>query len=263
QTSYSFGVCPITSDPTVVKFVCADNMPLHVEVFTLSSGVWNVIPSGNLPQTIRLETSAQVVIDKFIYWSAWERTNTEYGENHMVVSFDLITKEFKVVNLPDTLKKESLTTTFLISKLSGSLVVCKYKFLAAEAGVWVMGNDSSFRKLFTIRTPRGDEILGFKKNGEIIFKTLLNQNGAGMFTAVLDVYDPCSQHIKNLGICGLKDSFFMGSYKESLLLLDHLDSLVCYSPTFESRGSSCYSGMNTAVVWNPPVTKSVFVVVHL
>ncbi|GKA01420.1 probable galacturonosyltransferase 7 isoform X2 [Tanacetum coccineum] len=230
QTSYGFGVCPVTNDPTVVKFVCADNMPWHVEVFTLSSGVWNVIPSGNLPrQTISLETSTQVVIDKFIYWGAREMTNTIYVENHMVVSFDLITQGFKVVNLPHTLKKESLMTRFSISKLRGSLVVCKYKFAVEEAGVWVMGNDSSFRKLFTVRAPRVDQILGFKKNGEVIFKTLKNPNGAGMFTAVLDVYDPCSQQIKNLGISGLNDSFFMGSYKESLLLLDHLDSHIYYN----------------------------------
>jgi hypothetical protein len=56
-------------------------MPWHVEVFTLSSGVWNVIPTGNLPrQTIRLanfDNSTQVVIDRFIYWGAYEETFTD------------------------------------------------------------------------------------------------------------------------------------------------------------------------------------------
>nr|GFB60356.1 hypothetical protein [Tanacetum cinerariifolium] len=46
----------------------------------------------------------------------------------------------------------------------------------------------------------------------------------GNMITTLDVYDPCSQQIKNLGIFGeLRESFFMGSYKESLLLLDRPD----------------------------------------
>ncbi|GKE57425.1 probable galacturonosyltransferase 7 isoform X2 [Tanacetum coccineum] len=195
ETSYGFGVRPVTNDPTVVKLV------------------------------FRLQTSTQVVIDKFIYWGAWECTNTDYAKStisHMVASFDLSTNEFKVVNLPDTLTNE-LFSSVLVSKLRGSLVVCGYISNEEAAGVWVMGNDSSFRKLFTIRAPRVDQILGFKKNGETILKTR-NQNGGGIITAVLDVYDPCSQQIKNLRISGLASKFFMGSYKEPLLLLDHLDS---------------------------------------
>ncbi|GJZ62703.1 probable galacturonosyltransferase 7 isoform X2 [Tanacetum coccineum] len=220
ETSFGFGVCPVTSDPTVVKFV----LPWHVEVFTLSSGVWNVIPSGNLPrQTIRLETSTQVVIGKFIYWGASEKTNVDHGEstiNHMVVSFDLVTKGFKMVNLPDALKKAPIP--FSVSKLRGSLVVCGY-FTHEAASLWLMENDSSFTKLFTIRAPRVDQILGFKKNGETIFKTR-DRNEA----VALDVYDPCSQQIKNLGISVAGRSFFTDSYKESLLLLDHLDSHIYF-----------------------------------
>nr|GEW33148.1 hypothetical protein [Tanacetum cinerariifolium] len=46
--------------PTIVKIINAATMPWHVEVFTLSSGVWDVIPSGYLPrQSIRLDTSTQ------------------------------------------------------------------------------------------------------------------------------------------------------------------------------------------------------------
>ncbi|GJW98386.1 probable LRR receptor-like serine/threonine-protein kinase isoform X2 [Tanacetum coccineum] len=136
-TLYGFGVCPFTSDPTVVKFVCKDNMPWHVEVFTLSSGVWNIIPSGEC------------------------------------------------------------------------------------CSVWVMEHDSSFRKLFKIRAPLY-KILGFRMNGEPIFEL---EEADEQFTT-LNVYEPRSQQIKqikNLGISVVGNSFFMGSYKESLLLLDHSD----------------------------------------
>ncbi|GKB28686.1 probable galacturonosyltransferase 7 isoform X2 [Tanacetum coccineum] len=96
QRVYGFGVCHLTSDPTVIEVLCADNMhwyenkPWHVKVFTLSSGVWNVIPTANLPrQSITLDNSTPVVIDRFIYWGASENILTK---ENMLVSFDLITK---------------------------------------------------------------------------------------------------------------------------------------------------------------------------
>ncbi|GJW57389.1 hypothetical protein Tco_0104120 [Tanacetum coccineum] len=67
-TDYRFGVCPVTKDPTIVKIQHRIGMPWHVEVFTLSSRVWNVIPSGNLPhESIGLDSKTHVVIDRFIY----------------------------------------------------------------------------------------------------------------------------------------------------------------------------------------------------
>ncbi|GKG59479.1 hypothetical protein Tco_0605130, partial [Tanacetum coccineum] len=44
--------------------------------------------------------------------------------------------------------------------------------------------------------------------------------------SALEVYESCSKGIKNLGIYGKEGSFFMSSYKETLLLLDHSDSCV-------------------------------------
>ncbi|GKA76497.1 probable galacturonosyltransferase 7 isoform X2 [Tanacetum coccineum] len=224
---FGFGVCPVIRDPTVLNILCANNMPWHVEVFTLSSGVWNVIPSGNFPrQSIELNYPAtQVVIDRFIYWGAREKTFTHDGKstiNHMVVSFDLTVKKFKVVDFPDSLTNSLTKDWFLpvsVSKLRGSLIVSGYTKVeeAVHCGVWVMEHDASFRKLFTIGAPI-HRILAFKESGEPFFE---NPNKDG-----LDVYDPCSQQIKNLGISG--ESFFMGSYKESLLLLNHLDSHIYF-----------------------------------
>ncbi|GKE59898.1 probable LRR receptor-like serine/threonine-protein kinase isoform X2, partial [Tanacetum coccineum] len=195
------------------------------------------IPSANLPrQSIVInQPPTQVVVDRFIYWGACEETFTDDGKsttNHMVVSFDLITKEFKVVDLPDSLTKE-LWSCCSVSKLRGSLVVSGYIKVegALCCGVWVMEHDSSFRKLFTIRalvckilrfSRSGETIFG--KNGETIYEI---ENSDGMSTT-LNVYNPCSQRIKNLRISVVDDSFFMGSYKESLLLLDHSDSHIYF-----------------------------------
>ena len=134
----------------------------------------------------------------------------------MVVSFDLITKEFKVVDLPDSLTNK-LYSLVSVSKLRESLVVVgSIKVEGARCcDVWVMERDSSFIKLFTIGASIYN-ILWFRNNGEPIFE-IGKVDG-------LHVYDPCSQQIKNLGTSGVKYSLFMGSYKESLLLLDHSDS---------------------------------------
>ncbi|GKB87216.1 retrovirus-related pol polyprotein from transposon TNT 1-94 [Tanacetum coccineum] len=213
-THYGFGVCPVTKDPTIVKIKHKFGMPRHVEVFTLSSRVWNVIPSSNMPcDTVRLSSRTQVVIDRFIYWGASDMTSA--NAKYIVVSFDLITKEFKAVDLPDSLTNK-LYEPVSVSKLRESLVV--YVDGAECCGVWVMEHDSSFKKLFTIGA-QVDKILGFRKNGEAIFEI---READDMFTT-LNVYDPCSQQIKNLGISGEDGSMFMGSYKESLLLLDHSD----------------------------------------
>ncbi|GJW83491.1 hypothetical protein Tco_0156636 [Tanacetum coccineum] len=159
---------------------------------------------------------------------------TDDGEstiNGMVVSFDLITKEFKVVNLPDALTNELLYHVSYFSKLRDSLVVSGYIQVKGTVccGVWVMEHDPSFRNLFNIGASFY-KILGFRKNGEPVFEI---QKANELFST-LNVYDLCSQKIKNLGIYGVADSFFMGSYKESLLLLDHSD-LHIYSDQSDER----------------------------
>ncbi|GJZ76235.1 probable galacturonosyltransferase 7 isoform X2 [Tanacetum coccineum] len=224
-TDYRFGVCPVTKDPTIVKIQHRIGMPWHVEVFTLSSRVWNVIPSGNLPhESIGLDSKTHIVIDRFIYWGAYEETFDDDGEatiNHILVSFDLITKEFKVAELPRNLRNELGGRPVAVANLRESLVVYGSIYVdgAECCHVWVMERDSSFRKLFTIGE-RVSKILGFGKSGEPIFE--IRKEGVSLTT--LDVYNPCSQQFKNLGISGVEGSFFMCSYKESLLLLDHSES---------------------------------------
>ncbi|GKB61169.1 ribonuclease H-like domain-containing protein [Tanacetum coccineum] len=71
------------------------------------------------------------------------------------------------------------------------------------------------------------------KNGELVVET---QDTPGRWVffggtgyigntySALEVYDPCSKQITHLGMFGRNGSFFISSYKETLLLLDHSDS---------------------------------------
>ncbi|GJS20099.1 F-box/kelch-repeat protein-like protein [Tanacetum coccineum] len=236
-TVFGFGVCPVTYDPIIVKLSYvnrndADSIPWHVEFLTLSSKRWEMIPSTNLPrQTIRLKSSTQVAIGRFIYWAAYDRIVADDGishNKHMIMSFDLITKAFKVVDILDSIINQ-FHRAFYISKLRESLILFGYTRENempedAVCGVWMMVHDgvkTSFRRIFTIDTPISsvNEILGFRKNGEPIIEARKMDSQFAAF----EVYEPRSQHITNLGIYGGDGTFFLSSCTESMLLLDHAD----------------------------------------
>ncbi|GJT35412.1 hypothetical protein Tco_0925831, partial [Tanacetum coccineum] len=148
---------------------------------------------------------------------------------HMIMSFDLITKALKVVDIPDSIINQFRGGWFFISKLRESLILFRYikeneKLEDVVCGVWMMVHDgviTSFRRIFTINTPISsvNEILGVRKSGELIIEARKLDSQFATF----EVYEPRSQHITNLGIYGEDHTFFMSSCMESLLLLDHSD----------------------------------------
>ncbi|GKC34655.1 F-box protein-like protein [Tanacetum coccineum] len=229
---FGFAVCPVTNEPTIVKLV----YPWKAEIFTLTSKVWTVIQC-NKPcecDSISLHEGRQVVIDSCIYRVASETIRLQNGsftDQYMIVSFDLNAKEFKAVDLPDTITSPFTSPIrFIISKLKGSLVVIVPH---SEIKVWKMEPNCSFTQLFTINNSCITDIVGFRKNGELVVETketpgrwvfLGGLGGSARTTSALEVYDPCSKQITNLGMSGEDGSFFISSYKETLLLLDHSDS---------------------------------------
>ncbi|GKD74454.1 putative F-box domain-containing protein, partial [Tanacetum coccineum] len=107
-----------------------------------------------------------------------------------------------------------------ISKLKESLVVLE-KNHASNANVWIMHN-GSFTHIFTINTPITwiRDVAGFRKNGEpIIVKK------KGLKEKELIVYEPNSKQINYTGIAGPFCYFFASPYTQTLLLLDHKDSV--------------------------------------
>nr|GEU62023.1 hypothetical protein [Tanacetum cinerariifolium] len=173
----------------------------------------------------------KIVIDNCIYWAAREFVRSMDGsfrDSYMIMSFDLIAKDIRLVDIPlSCILSNPFPIHFFISKLRESLVlfVPNERVEIPVCGVWKMEHDASFTKLFTINTPNYtiNNILGFRKNGELVMETRKDDEEL----AALEVYDPCSERISNLGIYGKKGSFFMDSYKETLLLLDELDCCVC------------------------------------
>nr|XP_043636103.1 uncharacterized protein LOC122607233 [Erigeron canadensis] len=160
-----FGVCPVTFDPTILKIKRIDYrseakdkcLLWRVRVFTLSRGTWSILSTGLHCESIRLRGS-EVVIDKFIYWVAFDMLHSKDGQSpFLVMSFDLTAKEFKEINLTDCLSNR-LCRIQTISELRESLVLIEYH---KEKGVsvcclWMMkeqGVNRSFTKLYNINVP--------------------------------------------------------------------------------------------------------------
>ncbi|KAJ9536765.1 hypothetical protein OSB04_un000069 [Centaurea solstitialis] len=212
----NFGVCPKTKDPKLVKFSSGQ----EVMVFTLSSGKWRCLSSNLLPfkpLLFDIEENLQTVIGRFLY------RLTDGGEASRMLSFDLSTDEFREVPLPDSLVQSHLG----ISKLRESLVLIDHNGRDSTTGiyvcdVWMMMEDGALTKLFTIKDIQW--IWGFKKTGEPVVEILEDENSTSLV-----VYEPCLEHMKDLGI-GEKGHLFNGSFNtESLLLLDHDDGRVITS----------------------------------
>lgn len=232
STVLGFGVSPATNDPTVVKFKrvtygdprTKDHMHWVVEVFTLSAGCWR-IPSTKPPNGTITLTWEQVVIDKFIYRFCFDGIPSL--RNNLIMSYDMTTEEFRMVNLPDCLAHQRCVN-LSISKVWESLAVLEYSrnINKQVCVVWMMDRvvANLFTKLFTIKTPniwdfRPNITLGFTKSG----KPILGLKGRDEEPAALVVYEPRSEHIKEIGIYGRYGLFFVGSYVETLLLHEQVN----------------------------------------
>ncbi|KAM0045032.1 putative F-box domain-containing protein [Helianthus debilis subsp. tardiflorus] len=201
-----FGVCPKTSDPKILKISCFVNSEAEAtaEVFTLSSGAWRNV-SMNMPFKSKLLQFlyTQVVIDGVIYW-------LKFGE---------------AVDFP-----YSSGRLYNISKINDSLVVLSHHCLVTIltpkpfCDVLMMLKNGvskpSFTKLFTVNDVGLNSMIGFRKNGQPI----MDRTKTHGYDGELEVYDLCSERINGLGIYG--SLFRVSSFTESLLLLNHSDSII-------------------------------------
>nr|XP_043615659.1 F-box/kelch-repeat protein At3g23880-like [Erigeron canadensis] len=189
ETVVGFGVCPRNLDPKIVKItypsvvlITNENFSTQVEVFT--GGTWRIPLSSNLP--------------------------------HESISFHRSWAGYQAAPAP------SLSLT----NLRESLAVLKLDIYSQNTcDVWMMighGCTRSFNKLYSINTVAHMlRTLGFRKNGALIIE-LENDNEDNWNAPVaLAMYEPESKSINNIGIYGLYDAFFVHSYVETLLLLDH------------------------------------------
>ncbi|GJV88228.1 F-box domain containing protein [Tanacetum coccineum] len=200
---WGFGVHPDTLDPTILNissWLYGDG-PLHVLMYTLNSDTWTVLGNDRLPLFFNDDGSSY--------------------ELYMLLSFDLINHQFHVLDIP-TQVRNSLPIPFYISNLGNSLVISgnlihdENRYICAwllEVRAAVV---TSWRVLFVIPSQNIAKLLGFTMEDDPIVEVFSGQE----MIHTLQVYDRPSQQFHNVGIEGDGGSFFIGPYKESLILLN-------------------------------------------
>ncbi|MFS8015807.1 putative F-box domain-containing protein [Helianthus anomalus] len=233
-TLLGFGVCPETIDPKIVKIThCVDMesvtfIPWQVEVFTLNTRAWRSPYSSNLPRKSIYFDWDQVVVDGCLYWLATDRIALDDIDGtvrsyNLIVSFDLITEEFREVNLPGGLAGASCSLSMY--KLGESIAVFELGVEANELvyRVWVMedGVTKSFNNLFGFSSRSRDPdvsiscVCGFRKTGEALIELYDSPSS----TTILAAYDPYSETINDILIYGRHSSYSVYHCMETLLLL--------------------------------------------
>ncbi|KAJ9544033.1 hypothetical protein OSB04_023740 [Centaurea solstitialis] len=218
---------------SMLRFRCKENIqsisriPFQVMVFTLSSGQWRCLSTNQLPRkSIQFYNGYQTVIGQFIYLVGFDWSAIDGKGRNLIMSFDLTTREFREVDVPNSLHHSYHMS---VSRLRESLVLLDMDpYHKHVFHVWVMdgGDSKAFTKLFTINPPNADvwQTLGFSERGEPIIEWTNDEIDGS--TSALGIYEHGSGDIKDLGIRGNHDSFYGSCYTESLLLLDHEDGRI-------------------------------------
>ncbi|GKB23198.1 F-box domain containing protein [Tanacetum coccineum] len=225
---WGFGVRPDTLDQIVEYFYAFyGDVPWHVLLYTLNSDTWRVLGNARLPRIgIRIKRSWGVaVVGSCIFWGCSKTIYNDDGSSYnlyMLVSFDLINHRFHVLDIPTQLRND-LPVPFYISKLGNSLVISgnhidndENRYICA----WLLEVEAavvtSWRVLFVMPSQNIAKLIGFTMDDDPIVVVDMGHE----IVHTLQVYDRPSQQFHTLGIVGNGGSFFIGPYKESLILLN-------------------------------------------
>lgn len=222
---FGFGVKPVTLEPTLLKinYPYYGEGPWYVYVFTFSTRTWYRLENECLPRaTIRLKRSGQATVKGKIYWVASEKF---YGcdgisyKNNMLVSFDLNTHYFQVLDIPKEMLVRHNLPPYYITQLGDSIIISgSFNFVSFRIiYAWELEVDdsgiSTYRELFAIPYPITNnlKLMGFSKDGQPIVEASFNNQ----WTNMLQVFNQESEQFESFGVDANPGSFFIGPYKES------------------------------------------------
>jgi F-box interacting protein len=229
----AFGFDPRTNDYKVVRiaFPHVSNWVLKetlVEIYSLSTGRWK-ISGASFPyaDTHKHSFKPKACLNGSVHFMALAGQNRT---TKIVLAFDLRDEVFREMILPDNMvgsEAEMVTCVF-----KGSLALLCYDRWK-RCLIWVMKEYDvvdSWMKQFTIDIAGGVEnVLGFRKNGQIILET----RKIGYWE--LSSYDPVSQRAMKLGIYGRAHYFCFDTYRENLVLLNQANDALSRSGVTKKR----------------------------
>ncbi|GKA37304.1 F-box domain containing protein [Tanacetum coccineum] len=147
-----------------------------------------------------------------------------FSKTYVLVSFDLINHHFQVFEIPQQLRGV-LPSPIHISQLKSSVVLSRTFSVGDIVSLcgWDLAVDgasvTSFSMLFSIPTMHSIKLICFTNNDAPIVE--VDELGYQL-AHTLQLYDPVSEEFR--GVCMEVDggSFYIGTYKESLMLLNRM-----------------------------------------
>nr|GEY87328.1 hypothetical protein [Tanacetum cinerariifolium] len=175
--------------------------------------------SDNIPFDLQLDIMNRLPVKSLLQF----RTVSKQWK-FSIDNFDLIRK----YDMPEQVGVWEFFPPYYISQLGESLII----FGSFDFGdcrviyAWALevdgGSISSCRLLFIISHPTDNhlKLLGFSKDKEPIVEATIVQQ----WYRSLQVCHPIIQYFQNIGAEANRDSFFIGPYKESLIL--HIETIM-------------------------------------
>lgn len=191
-------------------------LPPKVELYQLSTGSWRRITDPAPCYEILKSQWTQVFMNGAVHWIAFTRNRR--GFRCVILRFHMDGEFFSTISLPHCLVNE-FPQNLKIAMLGRTLSVLQcgwYPFgNRYVSSVWMLRNYDvleSWTKIVSVDPSQGlGMALDCRENGEML---MTSRNGE------LVSYKPENQTVKGLGIRGAQDSFFLGSFVESLALLN-------------------------------------------
>lgn len=221
--SLGFGFDEKTNDHKIVRIVYFEGVgnvkgwavPPKVEVYALSTGLWKTIKCSKIGHHMVEFFWSSVFAKGGVHWMVYNGGKS-IGFCNVVLVFDVGSEAFREMKLPEKLVGDS-PLDLAVAAYRDSISVFQYEnrgpYSCRGFTLWVMneyGVEESWSKLFTGYLNDGvSRVLGFRNGEEVAAENWVGE---------LVSYQP--GNIKKMGICGGKESLYLGTYAESLVLLD-------------------------------------------
>ncbi|XVF52491.1 hypothetical protein PTKIN_Ptkin05aG0022600 [Pterospermum kingtungense] len=242
-----FGFDAKKNDYKVVRLVYVhgvgvDIFPPKVEVFSVVEKGWRML-SGEGLECSFLETRwTQCFLNGRVHWIVYEKKMGSV--KNWVLLFDMEDEKFRKMKLPESLVDVNPLKLF-ISVSRGMLTVFEYYLGEARnrcCNIWVRteyGDVKSWSKLYSVDVlGEAGRVYGLTANGEVF---LAMSDGGGGFQSYAEfqdlvevrrgelvLYDPKNRQTKVVQPHGVVDTFFVGDYTESLVLLNKEMGAISY-----------------------------------
>ncbi|KAL4575330.1 hypothetical protein LXL04_022172 [Taraxacum kok-saghyz] len=214
---------PLASSPDTVAIDCDPKSVYKVEIYSMRKGFWRLIPKefpSHILKNMSMHQTGFCVngLDGFLHWFYFSFSLPGFSKT--IVAFDLGEETFRVMPLPDSLKK--FDNQQVLGGLGGKLCVMSCVFIVG-CEVWVMeeyGMAESWVKHHVFQVVNGEIIpYGFTFQNEFLFEDANYHDEDSELDCSFSLYHPVASTTKCFEICpGSKN------------VVEYVDSLVWVAP---------------------------------